>query len=67
MTNDTGQYLQPIGASGSVYTNGDETYHYKIKTKLDSAGKLKVRFTTRGLTTADKEIIMIMVSCSRDW
>ena len=47
--NDTGQYLQPIGAKGSVYKDGDETYHYKIKTKLDSAGNLKVRFTTRGL------------------
>ncbi len=53
--NDSGQYLQPLGASGNVYTNGDETYHYKIKTKLDSSGNLKVRFTTRGLTTADKD------------
>ncbi len=47
--NDTGQYLQPIGAKGSVYKDGDETYHYKIKTTLDSAGNLKVRFTTSGL------------------
>lgn len=53
--NDTGQYLQPIGASGSVYTNGDEAYHYKIKTKLDSLGNLKIRFTTRGLTTSDPD------------
>lgn len=51
--NDTGQYLQPIGDSGSVYTNGDETYHYKIKTKLDGSGNLKIRFTTRGLLTSD--------------
>ena len=51
--NDTGQYLQPIGDSGSVYTNGDETYHYKIKTKLDGSGNLKMRFTTRGLLTSD--------------
>ena len=54
-SNDTGQYLQPIGASGSVYTNGDESYHYKLKSKVPSTGKLKLRFTTRGLTTADKD------------
>ena len=59
-SNDTGQYLQqiignPTDNSNNAYWQGDETYHYKLKTKLDSSGNLKVRFSTRGLTTADED------------
>lgn len=57
--NDTGQYLQqiighPTDNGNNIYWKGDETYHYKIKTKLDSTGKLKVRFTTRGLLQGEQ-------------
>lgn len=51
--NDTGEALQKVGSSGSVNNDNDERYHYKIKTKLDSAAKIKVRFSTRGLKTTD--------------
>ena len=59
-SNDTGQYLQqiignPTDSNNHPYWQGDETYHYKIKTKLDSSGNLKIRFSTRGLTTADED------------
>jgi hypothetical protein len=59
-SNDTGQYLQqiignPTDNNNNSYWKGDEAYHYKIRTNLDSSGKLKVRFSTRGLTTADKD------------
>lgn len=63
-SNDTGQYLQQIignsnDSGNNPYWQGDETYHYKIKSKLDSSGNLKVRFSTRGLTTADKDYYYI--------
>ena len=51
--NDSGQYLQPLGTSGIYHSDGDEAYKYKIKAKVDSAGKLKVRFTTRGLLVGE--------------
>lgn len=51
--NDTGESLQKVGSSGSYNNDNDEKYHYKIRTKLDSAGKLKVRFSTRGLKNTD--------------
>ena len=51
--NDSGQYLQPLGTSGIYHSDGDEAYRYKIKAKVDSTGKLKVRFTTRGLLVGE--------------
>ncbi|WP_419764061.1 MAG: hypothetical protein ACNI28_09730 [Arcobacter sp.] len=47
-TKDSGELLQNVG---SLYTSNekfnDYTYRYKLKSKLDSSGKLKVRFSTR--------------------
>ena len=51
--NDSGQYLQPLGTSGIYHSDGDEAYRYKIKAKVDSTGRLKVRFTTRGLLVGE--------------
>ena len=51
--NDSGQYLQPIAGNNNTNNKGDETYRYKIKAKVDSSGKLKVRFTTRGLLVGE--------------
>ena len=51
--NDTGEALQKVASSGSVNNDNDERYHYKIKTKLDSSAKIKVRFSTRGLKNTD--------------
>ena len=48
--NDTGQYLQLIGSTNSVENDGDQTFHYKIKTILDADGKLKVKFSTTAAT-----------------
>lgn len=57
--NDSGQYLQqiighPTDNGNNIYWQGDEAYHYKIRTKLDSLGKLKVRFSSRGLLIGEK-------------
>jgi hypothetical protein len=51
--NDTGEALQNVASSGSVNNDNDERYHYKLKTKLNSSAKLKVRFSTRGLVPSD--------------
>jgi len=51
--NDTGEALQKVISSGSVNNDNDEKYHYKLKTKLDSKGNIKVEFSTRGLTASD--------------
>lgn len=53
-TNDTGIYTLNLGthySSNSKYN--DEKYHYKIKTKLDSLGKLEVKFRVRELISGD--------------
>ena len=51
--NDTGEALQKVASSGSVNNDNDERYHYKLKTKLDSSAKLKLKFSTRGLLSSD--------------
>lgn len=51
--NDTGEALQKVISSGSVNNDNDEKYHYKLKTKLDSSGNIKIEFSTRGLTASD--------------
>jgi alpha-tubulin suppressor-like RCC1 family protein len=51
--NDTGESLQKVASSGSYNNDNDERYHYKLRTKLDSLGNLKIRFSTRGLNNND--------------
>lgn len=50
---DTGEALQAVGSSGDVRMDNDEKYHYKLKTKLDSSGNIKIEFSTRGLIDGD--------------
>lgn len=51
---DNGELLQNVGThySGNEKYN-DYKYRYKLKSKLDSQGKIKVRFTTRLLTNGE--------------
>ncbi len=51
--NDTGIYTLNLGSmygsSEAASKNNDEKYHYKIKAKLDSLGKLDVKLRVRNL------------------
>jgi hypothetical protein len=50
---DTGEALQAVASSGSVNNDNDERYHYKLRSKLDSYGDVKIEFSTRGLVDGD--------------
>lgn len=50
---DTGESLQAVASETDYRNKNDERYHYKLKTKLDSNGDLKIEFSTRGLTPSD--------------
>jgi len=62
-TNDSGIYTLNLGthySGGIIWENGhkyskynDELYRYKLKTKLDNAGKLKVLIRVRALESSD--------------
>lgn len=62
-TNDSGIYTLNLGthySGGIILENGhkyskynDELYRYKLKTKLDNAGKLKVLIRVRALESSD--------------
>jgi hypothetical protein len=56
-TNDTGIYTLNLGTMYGSNTGrskyNDEKYHYKIKTKLDSNGKLEVKFRVRELQAGE--------------
>lgn len=50
---DTGEGLQAVESETDNRNQNDERYHYKLKTKLDSNGDLKIEFSTRGLVEGD--------------
>ncbi|MAC84535.1 MAG: hypothetical protein CL624_10405 [Arcobacter sp.] len=49
---DTGESLQAVASSGG-HNDGDQKFHYKLRTNLDSSGDIKVEFSTRGLVNGD--------------
>ncbi|MGB1226874.1 MAG: hypothetical protein ACPG9K_03205 [Poseidonibacter sp.] len=49
---DTGESLQAVSSTGG-YNDGDQRFHYKLRTNLDSNGDLKIKFSTRGLVAGD--------------
>jgi len=55
-TNDSGEELEDLGNATTTndYWHHDEKYHFKFRTNLDSDGKIKIEFTTRGLKSDEE-------------
>ena len=52
-SNITGENLQDnVGRNGTIYSDGDQKYKYKLKSKFDSSGNLTLKFRTSWETEA---------------